>query len=157
MSDFLDFYKQEEQKRSMTEEQQLELHKKQKALQANVSKQTTMISIMKPSKNLKKPRMTSITNLMMIMIPESMRVLVFLIVRIARVLYRNVDLSQFRNLNLNQLQCLRQGLVRVLVLYRNRLRFRKNRMKICICRLLINVVNRGLQNQLTIQLCQKHT
>ena len=34
MSDFLDFYKREEQKRSMTEEQQLELHKKQKALQA---------------------------------------------------------------------------------------------------------------------------
>ena len=34
MSDFLDFYKREEQRRSMTEEQQLELHKKQKALQA---------------------------------------------------------------------------------------------------------------------------
>ena len=34
MSDFLDFYKQEEMKRSMTEEQLLELHKKQKAFKA---------------------------------------------------------------------------------------------------------------------------
>lgn len=34
MSDFLDFYKREEQRRSMTEEQQLELHKRQKMIQA---------------------------------------------------------------------------------------------------------------------------
>ena len=34
MSDFLDYYKREEQKRSMTEEEQLELHKKQKQIRA---------------------------------------------------------------------------------------------------------------------------
>lgn len=34
MSDFMDYYKKEEERRSMTEEQRLELHKKQKALMA---------------------------------------------------------------------------------------------------------------------------